>query len=513
MFTSKQLNQLSERGITLDNAEAQLRIFIKGISPVTLISAATPDNGIEVYDSAKTDYYTDLFQKEKFKYSLVKFVPASGAASRMFKTLFEALVEFKKGTDHSEEILQKEPQLRDFFYDLKNYPFYEDLEAVSQKQNSDILKLIESQNFAVILGQLLSVHGLSYGELPKGLLKFHRYPEESRTAFEEHFAEAGMYLKNNKNEVKLHFTVSPEHRKLFEDLSKTLINKYSDRHKIDFKVEFSEQKPSTDTIAVDMDNKPFLNDQGMLLFRPGGHGALLDNMQEINEEIVFVGNIDNVAPDRTKTLRVRYKELLAGVLIERVQIIHAFLTKMESGVSEQMKKEMLDFIEKYISSSSAQKLKDLNGNDFNEIIRSILNRPVRVCGMVKNVGEPGGGPFWISDTSGKISKQIVESSQVNLNDSRQDKIFRDATHFNPVDMVCYTHNFQNEKFKLEEFRDPDMAFIAIKSQSGKSLKALELPGLWNGSMAGWLTFFVDVPIETFSPVKTIFDLRRDEHIA
>jgi septum formation topological specificity factor MinE len=513
MFTSSQLKQLSDRGISQEQAVRQLDIFKKGITPVKLVKPAIPDDGIEVFDEKLIDYYVNRFQNEKEGISIVKFVPASGAASRMFKQLFEAKDEFEKNTETPSAVLQKIPELDIFFKDLKNYPFYDDLKALCKSNGTDPESLLKSGKYAEILNFLLSGSGLAYGELPKGLLMFHKYTQESRTAFEEHFEEAAYYIVNKSKHAKLHFTVSPEHRKLFESLSLKLIKKYLEKHKVTFEVEFSVQKPSTDTLAVDMENKPFMMEGDKLLFRPGGHGALLDNMQDINEKIVFVGNIDNVAPDRTKTLRVRYKELLAGILIERVQRIHGLLNNLKKAYSQQLKKEVLEFIQNYISASTVLQLSDINDNEFVTHAILILNRPLRVCGMVKNVGEPGGGPFWISDKSGIISKQIVESSQVNLSDPEQDKIFRNATHFNPVDMVCFTYNYKGKKFNLEEFRDPDMAFIAVKSQGGSSLKALELPGLWNGSMAGWLTFFVDVPIETFSPVKTIFDLRRQEHIS
>jgi len=513
MFTSSQLKQLSDRGISHEQAVSQLEIFKKGIAPVKLVKPAIPGDGIEVFNEKQIDYYVNLFQKEGLGISIVKFVPASGAASRMFKQLFEARDEFEKFKDTPSVVLQKMSEIDVFIKDLKNYPFYDDLKTLCKNSGTDPDSLLKAEKYAEILNLLLSGSGLAYGELPKGLLMFHKYPQESRTAFEEHFEEAAHYVVDKSKKVKLHFTVSPEHKKLFEKLSKALIKKYLEKYQITFEVEFSVQKPSTDTLAVDMENKPFIHDGDKLLFRPGGHGALLDNMQDINEKIVFVGNIDNVAPDRTKSLRVRYKELLAGILIERVQRIHGLLISLEKAFSSQIKKEIVNFVQNYISASSAKQLSDLNDNEFIKHAIHILNRPIRVCGMVKNVGEPGGGPFWISDKSGIISKQVVESSQVNLSDPEQDKIFRNATHFNPVDMVCYTNSYKNEKFKLDTFRDPDMAFIAIKSQGGSSLKALELPGLWNGSMAGWLTFFVDVPIKTFSPVKTIFDLRREEHIS
>jgi hypothetical protein len=513
MFTPSQLKQLSDRGISLNKAMTQIEIFKKGIAPVQLVRPSKPGDGIEVFEQKIIDYYISLFKKEKDKISIIKFVPASGAASRMFKSLFEALSDFNKNPTDADSLLRKLPEIDKFFRDLKNYPFYDDLLAICSVEGISPDSLIISEKYAELLNLVLTSKGLSYGEMPKGLLRFHKYAKEARTAFEEHFFEAALYLKDTEDKIKIHFTISPEHRKLFESLAKELIKKYLKLRNIQFDVEFSEQKPSTDTLAVDMENKPFIQEKGMLLFRPGGHGALLDNMQDLNEKMVFVGNIDNVAPDRTKAIRIRYKELLAGILIERVQKIHSFLFSLEKGITQKLKNDIFEFVRNFVSASSANELFKLDDSEFIKQAKFILNRPIRVCGMVKNVGEPGGGPFWISGKSGIHTKQIVESSQVNLSDPEQEKIFRDATHFNPVDMVCYISNFKGIKFVLEDFRDPDMAFIAVKSQGGNSLKALELPGLWNGSMAGWLTFFVDVPIETFSPVKTIFDLRRDEHIA
>jgi hypothetical protein len=513
MFTEKQIKQLSDREISLEKASEQLELFKKGIEPVKLIRPAVPDDGIEIFDKKKIDDYVNLFNKSKSEFSFIKFVPASGAASRMFKSLFETLNELVSHPDDALSVIRKSQQINGFFEDLKNYAFYEDLDHVCKLKTTDLVSLLKSENYAEVLNLFLSGEGLGYGELPKGLLKFHKYTDESRTAFEEHFVEASMYLKDQNSTIKIHFTVSPEHLGLFNKLAEVLIKKYLKKLNAQFNIGFSVQKPSTDTLAVDMENNPLILEDQKLLFRPGGHGALLDNMQDITENIVFIGNIDNVAPDRTMALRVRYKELLAGILIERIKVIHSFLQRIETGYTEELKTKIIDFVKNYISATSASDLIAYSDKVFANYALKILNRPVRVCGMVRNVGEPGGGPFWISDKSGNISKQIVESSQANLNDPAQNVIFMQATHFNPVDLVCFISDYKGKPFRLEDFRDPDMAFIAVKSQGGASLKALELPGLWNGSMAGWLTFFVEVPIETFSPVKTIFDLRREEHIA
>jgi len=513
MFTQAQLNQLDERKIKASQVIDQIETFKKGILPVKLAKPALQGDGVEVFEENEIENYVCSFQSEKKHFSLLKFVPASGAASRMFKLLFDAINEFNSNPDNSDKVLRKMPEIASFFAMLSEYPFYYDLIDSCKKSNQSLDSLIKERNFVEILKLLLFSEGLAYGQLPKGLLKFHRYNNETCTAFEEHFREASMYLGDSEDRINLHFTVSPEHLSLFEELSNVLINKYLKKSNTKFKVTFSIQKPSTDTLAVDLSNNPFLDNSGRFLFRPGGHGALLDNMQDLDEQIIFVGNIDNVAPIRTQPLRIRYKKLLAGVLIERVKIIHSLLNRLEKSYTDELKIDIIEFINKYVSITSAQNLTEQSDEEFNSIAEAILNRPIRICGMVKNVGEPGGGPFWVAAKNNNISKQIVESSQVDILDLNQTEIFKKASHFNPVDLVCFTRNYRGQKFNLKDFRDPDMAFIAEKSQGSSTLKALELPGLWNGSMAGWMTFFVDVPIATFSPVKTIFDLVREEHLS
>jgi len=513
MFTTAQLTQLEEKGINPDQVLRQLETFKKGISPVVLIKPALPDDGIEFFEKEKIDSYISFFQKNKSGITIQKFVPASGAASRMFKQLFEVSNDFKSLKDNQFEVVSKQPEIAAFFRSIDQYPFYEDLQSLCIAKGKSIESLKKEGQFLEILDLLLNSDGLSYGQLPKGLLKFHKYSNETRTAFEEHFNEASLFLKDSNNKISLHFTVSPEHQKLFSTLSESLKAKYLKNKGVKFEISFSVQKPSTDTIAANTNNDPFLTENNKLLFRPGGHGALLENMQELNEDLIFVGNIDNVAPDRTQEMRVRYKQLLAGVLLERVQKIHSFLNEIENKYSADIKAEIVDFIKKYISENTGNELVKLNGDEFKTKVISVLNRPIRICGMVKNVGEPGGGPFWVKDKKGVISKQIIESSQIDLKNPAQNEIFKNSSHFNPVDLVCFMKDYKNQKFNLEDFRDSEMAFISEKSQGSSTLKALELPGLWNGSMAGWISFFVDVPIETFSPVKTIFDLIREEHLS
>ncbi len=511
-FTAHQLNQLKSKGISLETVNAQLSMFRKGIEPVLIDKPAIPGDGIEVFNENEENHYIRKFRDEAPFHSVIKFVPSSGAASRMFKLLFE----FQNDIHSQPNIdlsIESNSQIKHFFNDLNKYPFFYDLEEICTKKGINVGKLLSKRNYKEILDLILNPAGLNYGVLPKALLKFHLYGNDSRTSFHEHLIEASGYLKDDKGRVNMHFTISPEHRAMFKKHADQLTTSFFNQDNTDFSLSFSEQHPSTDTIAVSIDNQPFIIDGESLYFRPGGHGALINNLQDIKQSIVFIGNIDNVAPDRIKPLRIKYKQLLGGVLLERVQKIHSILEILEKGLSGKRIQEITDFIRKFISDEKARQFDKLKGDLLIKNIHSFLNRPIRVCGMVKNTGEPGGGPFWIISNKGEISKQIIESSQINMNDKYQKELFNSSTHFNPVNMACYIKDYKGRAFRLNEFVDPEMAFISIKSQEGRALKALELPGLWNGAMAGWLTFFIEVPKETFSPVKTVFDLLRPEHLS
>lgn len=510
MYSEKDISQLKGKGVSQDAVNQQIKYFEQGIDFVEIVAPCIPKKGISVFDEKEVSHYLRYFDDNILDHSFIRFIPASGAASRMFKDLFEAAEHLSK-TDNIDEFWNKYPNIKSFFNTLKEYPFYYDLET---HFNRSFTGLDQSpEELKEVLDKILLKNGLNYSGLPKGLLKFHTYKEGARTAFEEHFVEAIHYLLNEKMELNLHFTVSPEHQKLFMDLNKKIRIKFNSESAIHCKTEFSVQKPSTDTIAVDNSNKIFRNEDGSMLFRPGGHGALLENLNDLQEKIVFIGNIDNIAPERTIPERVKYKKLLGGVLIEKKDKVHHILANLSRYDGDSaVKDEIFNIIREIAPDSEAELLK-LDINEFKAGILELLNRPIRICGMVKNVGEPGGGPFWVKNNRGEVSKQIIESSQINLQDLEQNKLFQSATHFNPVDLACYNFDYQGNKFDLLNYRDPDMGFISKKSQGGKELKALELPGLWNGSMAGWLTWFVDVPIDTFTPVKTVFDLVRDAHIS
>ena len=365
-------------------------------------------------------------------------------------------------------------------------------------------------DYKAVVAALLEAAGLNYGALPKGLLKFHRYEDGSRTPLEEHLVEGALYAANKNGKVNVHFTVSPEHRRLFENLVADKAVVYAKKYGVDYNVTFSEQKPCTDTVAADMNNQPF-RDNGKLLFRPGGHGALIENLNDLDADIIFIKNIDNVVPDKLKGDTVLYKKLIAGVLVALQQKAFAYLELLDSGrYTHEQVLEILQFLQKKLFCKNPE-TKNLEDAELVLYLKEKLNRPMRVCGMVKNVGEPGGGPFLAYNSDGTISLQILESSQIDMDDPEKKEMFEKGTHFNPVDLVCAVRDYKGHKFNLVNFVDKATGFISYKSKNGKDLKALELPGLWNGAMSDWNTVFVEVSLSTFNPVKTVNDLLREQH--
>ena len=421
----------------------------------------------------------------------------------MFKNLFEFL-----GADYDAPETKFE---KTFFEQIEKFAFYDDLNAACEKMSGkDISALVSEGNYKAVVAALLEAAGLNYGALPKGLLKFHRYEDGNRTPLEEHLVEGALYAANKNGKVNVHFTVSPEHRRLFEALVADKAAVYAKKYGVDYNVTFSEQKPSTDTIAADMDNQPF-RDNGKLLFRPGGHGALIENLNDLDADVIFIKNIDNVVPDKLKGDTVLYKKLIAGVLVALQQKAFAYLELLDSGrYTHEQVIEILQFLQKKLFCKNPE-TKNLEDAELVLYLKEKLNRPMRVCGMVKNVGEPGGGPFLAYNSDGTISLQILESSQIDMNDPEKKAMFEKGTHFNPVDLVCAVRDYKGNKFNLLQYVDKATGFISYKSKNGKDLKALELPGLWNGAMSDWNTVFVEVPIETFNPVKTVNDLLRPEH--
>jgi hypothetical protein len=496
MLTDYQIVEVEDHGISLQNALAQLDLFRKGAPYLKLYRSATQGDGIQTYSLAELSKLATYYEQLSNNLNITKFVPASGAASRMFKDLFEYLEESK------ELVADK------FFGQLSSFPFYDQLLKLYNSETFDYKHKSEEERKKII-SLLLKEKGLNYGNLPKGLLLFHRYADEIRTAFEEHLVEGAGYATTN-GKVNLHLTVSPEHMQLFANLFEEVKPDYERKYGVKYELSFSTQKAATDTIAATADNEPF-EDRGHLIFRPGGHGALLENLNDINADIVFIKNIDNVAPDAMKPTSFLYKKALAGLLLEIRDRIFEILHELENGTPTKARlQELADEVCKRFQlciSNEAFEKEDVLA----DFLWKQLYRPIRVCGMVRNDGEPGGGPFWANGKNGEVTLQIVESSQINPNDAEQQRILKSSTHFNPVDLVCSVKDLHGRKFDLTKYRDPNAVFISIKSKNGRELKALELPGLWNGAMSDWITIFVEVPKSTFTPVKTVFDLLRPEH--
>lgn len=505
MLTQEDKDLLAKKGISEQQIAEQLACFEKGFPFLKLFAAASVENrGIMLADeNARKTYLAawDAYMEGDKK--IVKFVPASGAASRMFKNMFEFL-----GADYDVPTTDFEKK---FFSNIKNFAFYADLDEACVKNNGKgIDALISEGNYKAVVANLLEAAGLNYGALPKGLLKFHKCENGVRTPLEEHLVEGALYAAGKSGEVNVHFTVSTEHRELFAKLVDEKVAQYAAKYGVKYNISFSEQKPSTDTVAADMENKPF-RDNGKLLFRPGGHGALIENLNDLDADVVFIKNIDNVVPDRLKADTVTYKKLLAGVLVTLQKQAFEYMELLDSGHYRHDELEnIIRFVQQQLHCRKDD-IKDLEDTDLVIYLRKKLNRPMRVCGMVKNVGEPGGGPFLAYNPDGSVSLQILESSQIDMNDPEKKAMFEKGTHFNPVDLVCAVRDYKRHKFNLLNYVDKATGFISYKSKGGKELKALELPGLWNGSMSDWSTVFVEVPLSTFNPVKTVNDLLREQH--
>ena len=488
----------------VDVVQLQLESFKQGFPFLSLVGPATPARGIQVWEETQVQHYQSYFQRKAAELDIVKFVPASGAASRMFKDLFSFL--------ETDGDLAKNGFTQKFIESLQKFAFYQDLEVVLQQEGESIASLLEKKEYKKLVAALLTETGLNYGNLPKGLLKFHAYSDANRCPAEEHLIEGIQYGVGKNKQVQIHFTVSPEHEEGFVKEISQHLPRLQEQAGLAFTLSYSHQKKSTDTIAVDEANEPFLEDDGSLLFRPAGHGALLENLNEVAADLIFIKNIDNVVPDRLKPVTKSYKMALAGLLLEVQARVFEALKALEEVSHQSVSKAQ----EVYVSDLGGIVPQTLQGASLTEQVaffQAKLNRPIRVCGMVKNTGEPGGGPFWIQEMDGTQSLQILETAQIDLNDSGSKQYFQASTHFNPVDLVCGTRDYRGQAFDLLQFRDMNTGFITEKSKSGKVLKALELPGLWNGAMAHWNTLFVEVPLITFNPVKTINDLLREEHQA
>ncbi len=509
MFTEKDLQQIKERGSDPEVVTRQLRRFEEGFPYLQIIHPAKAGNGVIRLNAEQQKRYADYYDQGIAKGLLpLKFVPASGAATRMFKDLYAFYNE--AGQKGNPEMLLKErahTQVNYFFDNLARFAFYPGLLAtLGEKGTASVVE---------VLNHLLTDAGLQYGQLPKGLLTFHQYSDTTRTPFEEHLVEGASYSKDHQGNVTIHLTVSPQHRPLFEKLFQQVQQFFQQQLNVNFHISYSEQKPSTDTIATTPDNQPFRTKEGKLLFRPGGHGALIENLNDLDADLIFIKNIDNVAPDHLKEDTIRYKKALAGYLLDVRDKLYAYQTKLEKqfyySLSSQFLSEVANFMEHTLNVKPPENLYYKSKEEMVPYLREKLNRPLRVCGMVINEGEPGGGPYWVRNSDGTTSLQIVEASQIDKTDAHQMELMKSSTHFNPVDLICSVRNYKGEKYDLTNYIDHNTGFISFKSQDGAALKALELPGLWNGAMSGWNTIFIEVAPSTFSPVKTVNDLLRPEH--
>ncbi len=508
-FSESDLKLIEAKGISVEKVRDQIATFKEGIDFVNLEKAAVVGDGILKFSGSEEQELIALFDAEKVKQSLLKFVPASGAASRMFKALFNFLEVYDPSKEQLESYIERsgDKAIKVFSENLKQFPFYKLVQSkLTFKESAS-----KGEQVFEFVKELLSENGLNYGFYPKGLLPFHAYEKNTATPFEEHLKEGASYAKT-KNTAKLHFTISEQHSTLFKAEYSNIKDRVSSETDCEFNIKYSFQKPSTDTIAVDMENKPFRNNDGSLLFRPGGHGALIENLNEQDADIIFIKNIDNVVVPENLNGVVTSKKTLAGILIKVQQKAFLYAKLLDDGAVDEIKQnEIKQFLEEQLNVRFADKFEEYSSSDQIKILKDNLNRPIRICGMVKNEGEPGGGPFWIKGKNGNSSLQIIESAQIDANNEAQMAMVAKATHFNPVDLVCGIRNYKGEKYDLLKFVDHKQGFITDKTKDGKKLKALELPGLWNGAMAFWNTIFVEVPLLTFNPVKTVNDLLKPSH--
>lgn len=516
LFRKEDSQHIKGRGIPEEKILAQIEMFRRGIPCINLKRPCTIEDGIIRIEEHEFDELIKQHAEAATNGRITKFVPASGAATRMFRNL-QALA--SKDGELTGESLTIQADNGDaaavfgvkFFDNLQKFAFYERLKSIMSQQGINVDEILAKGEYKAILEYLLSAKGLNYGGLPKGLIPFHKYENHSRTPFEEHIVEAIAYAQDSDKTARIHFTVSEKHLSSIRDHIENISAPY-EMDGIALDITYSIQKPSTDTIAVDLNNEPFRDEDGKLLFRPGGHGALLENLNDLEGDIVFIKNIDNVVPDSLKADTYLYKKILCGYLLGLQNNVFNYLKRLKGrDIDEGLIREIFTFAREKLSVTSPGDWESYSSAEKTDFLCSKLNRPLRVCGMVENVAEPGGGPFWVSHGDGSISLQIVESSQVDLKSENQRQIWNSATHFNPVDLVCGVRDYRGQFFNLMNFMDPEAGFIAVKSKYGRELKALELPGLWNGSMAWWNTAFIEVPITTFNPVKTVNDLLRETH--
>jgi len=505
MFIPQELDQIIAHGLSEKEIKKQLQIFRNGTPFTCIIRHAGVDNGVEVYDVATQKQLAGYYDAQKEQKDIVKFVPASGAATRMFKFLHTFLDHYDPDQEKLTPYLKSNAldSLKTFIDNIKYFPFTSLVQKEIRKYIPDYKKSKKGYRINSFVTLMLGKKHLNYAGYPKGLIPFHKYTKYTRTAFEEQLFEATQYAAID-GVAHLHFTFSPKHLQLFKQTYERVKNRITRKTKVEVQISYSFQDPSTDTIAVDLKNTPFKNKEGNLVFRPSGHGALIKNLNQVDADIIFIKNIDNVTVEKHIDAVALHKKMLAGRLL---QLQHTIFGYLQSIVKDQVTEEKLSEIKTFLWKEL--KIKEIPQTKAG--IAELLNRPIRVCGVVKNTGAPGGGPFWVKNKEGQQSLQIVELSQIDISDPKQASIVAGATHFNPVDLVCGTRDFRGEKYNLTHFVDPLACFISNKTVEGAPIKALEAPGLWNGAMAHWNTIFVEVPLLTFSPVKDVNDLLDPSH--
>jgi hypothetical protein len=512
-YSPSDIELLKEKNIDPDQLSKQLHSLTKGNQKIDILAPATINNGISVINKQQIDHLLEFFNAHKDQYRLEKFVPASGAASRMFKDWVFFHENFEPGKDFYKRFVKKndlssmEHEAEDFIDEISGYAFYEDLMDVIKENEPGFFQLTEDQQVWKLIHYILSEDGLNYQKKPKMALKFHRYGRNnSLTPMEEQIIEAIDHTQNKQQKAKIHFSISPSYEKEFVHQKNIMEQKYP------VEIDYSFQKSSTDTIMLNEEGKPVRDPNGNLVFRPGGHGSLLENLQDLKSDLVFIKNIDNVQKGEKKKDTLLYKKVLAGKLMELLQKRNFYLKKLENEkpIGEELQ-EIEDFARNDLNIRFIEGYDTLNNSGKRKYLFYKLNRPLRVAGMVKNTGEPGGGPFWAPDNNGIESLQIIEKSQIDLNDPKQRKIFESATHFNPVDLVIHFKDHKGNKYNLKEYVNENTAFISEKTFGDKKVKIYEHPGLWNGSMDGWNTVFIEVPLSTFTPVKTVKDLQKPAH--
>ena len=507
MLSTKDLKQLADRGISELQFQSQIENFEKGFPYANLAGAATVGDGIVRFTPEEAQEYANYFDANKTELSMVKFVPASGAASRMFKDL----IDLEQKYDASEKKIGFAGMVK-CLDKVAQMAFADELSKLLLKDGMELKLLVDQKKYTDIARYILQPIGLDYQRKPKAMLAFHKYGDEVRTSFEEHLVEGVAYAQMTDKTVHLHFTISPEHRAMFEEKVAKVVPIFEERYGVHYDIKFSEQMSKTDMVALDKEGNLVRNADGSILLRPGGHGALIENLNQLDTDLIFIKNIDNVTTDALRPTTYLYKKALAGYLLMVQQTVFDSLHQLESlSVNESMLSNIEGYAAKVLNIRFSMTYYSRSMRERVSYLARKLNRPIRVCGMVKNEGEPGGGPYWVRNEHGHSSLQIIEASQIDFNNRFQVDMVKKASHFNPVDLICAVRNYKGNKFNLKNYIDKKTGFISQKKQNGISMTIQELPGLWNGAMADWNTIFVEVPIETFTPVKTMADLLRKEH--